>query len=60
MDKMFLTVKEAAEVLNVSRPMVYKLAERDDFPKVRLGKIIRIPIAQLNDWIDQNSYHQGK
>ena len=60
MDKMLLTIKEAAVMLNISRSMVYKLAAREDFPKVRMGKIIMIPVAQLHDWINQQAYHQGK
>ena len=45
------SVAEAAQVLGVSRQMVYELCRTESFPSLRLGKRIRIPIESLHDWI---------
>jgi excisionase family DNA binding protein len=39
----FATVKEAADFLNVSVGLVYRLTESGKLPSVRIGSSIRIP-----------------
>lgn len=46
-----LTVPEAAKLLRISRNLAYELVTRNELPAVRLGRIIRIPRAALDDWI---------
>lgn len=46
-----LTVPEAAKVLRISRNLAYELVTRHEIPAVRLGRVIRIPRAALDDWI---------
>jgi len=43
----FLTVKETAEMLNVSVSLVYSLCNRRELPCIRLGRAIRIPSSQI-------------
>lgn len=46
-----LTVKQAAELLQLSEDVVYPLTHRADFPAVRVGRAIRIPYNLLMDWV---------
>lgn len=43
----FLTVKELAELLRVSRRTAYMLVQSGEVPSVRVGGSIRIPRAAL-------------
>ena len=45
MERIALTVKEAAQALGVSPRAVYKMAHRADFPKVMTGTQILIPAS---------------
>lgn len=46
-----LTVKQAAEKLQVSKAVMYRLCKRPDFPAKRLGGIIRISEDALDEWM---------
>ena len=44
---------EAARLLDVSRPTLYKLLNRADFPSFRVGSRVLISVAGLQNWIDR-------
>jgi excisionase family DNA binding protein len=46
----YLTVDEAAKLLHISRNSAYKAVEAGELPHVRLGKTIRIPRVNLEQW----------
>lgn len=46
-----LSVTDTAHELGVSRPVIYELLARDDFPKVRIGRRWIIPRGPLEEWI---------
>lgn len=48
-----LTVKQAAEKLQVSRAVMYRLCKQPDFPAKRLGGLIRIPEDALEEWMKE-------
>ena len=50
-DKLTYSVSEAAEVLGVSRPTVYTLIHRDDFPVFKIGNRVLISIEGLRQWV---------
>ena len=50
-DQLLLTVPETAKLLRISRNLAYELVARGELPAVRLGRVIRIPRAALNDWV---------
>ena len=55
---MFLSIKELAALLGISRSSAYKLAAEEGFPKLKLvpGRVI-IPRDKLFEWLDeQTSY----
>lgn len=47
MDRMTLTVEEAAEILGVSRNSAYALARIGELPTIRLGRRLVVPKAAL-------------
>lgn len=52
-----LTVKQAAEYLQLSEDVIYNLSHRADFPAVRIGRKILIDRLGLDEWF---SCHLGK
>lgn len=54
-DKLTLTVEEAGERLGISRPTAYELTKRPDFPVLRIGRRIVIPIDGLDEWVKANT-----
>ncbi len=52
-----LTIPEAADLLSVPAGYVYGLARRGDFPTIKIGKYVRIRLADLREWVLQ---HQEK
>lgn len=50
-----LTVKQAAELLQLSEDTVYPLTHRADFPAVRIGRTIRIPRVLLLAWVEDQA-----
>jgi excisionase family DNA binding protein len=51
-----LRIPEAAEKLNVSRASVYRWIEEGRLPAIQLGgrgAPLRIPEAQLHEWLDE-------
>lgn len=47
---LWLTVKQAAQLLQLSEDVVYPLTHRADFPAVRVGRAIRIDRRRLEKW----------
>jgi len=51
MEKM-LTVKEIQEILKLSRAKTYELVNEPGFPKIRIGRCIRVPETALKQYLD--------
>lgn len=51
MEKNTMSVKELAERMGISLPMAYDLTRREDFPSLRVGARILIPIDAFRDWL---------
>lgn len=54
-----LTVPEAAKLLRISRNLAYGLVGRGELPSVRLGRVIRVPRASLEEWLTRESSSLG-
>lgn len=52
MERIAVTVKEAAQMIGVSPRAVYKMAHRADFPKVMQGTKILIPTGPFKTWFE--------
>lgn len=52
-DRALLRVEEAAEMLGISRARAYELAASGVIPSVHIGRLRRIPLRQLERWIEE-------
>lgn len=50
-DKVTLSVTETAAALGVSRPTVYTLLHRQDFPAFRVGGRTLVSAEGLREWV---------
>ncbi len=55
MEKAIMSVKELAAQLGISLPLAYELAKSPDFPSIRIGARILIPIDAFREWLAANS-----
>ena len=58
-EKLAYSVAEAARALGVSRPTVYRLLDRPDFPKVRVGTRVIIPCDLFAAWLEREAQAGG-
>jgi excisionase family DNA binding protein len=52
-EKVLLTVPEAAERLGVGRSFLYSVIQRGDIDTVKLGRARRVPVIELNRYVDR-------
>lgn len=52
MEKLTLTVPDLQNALGIGRDAAYELANRADFPKLRVGKRILIPRDAFMRWLE--------
>lgn len=51
MEKLTVTVPEAAKMLGLGLNKMYELVHRADFPTIRVGTRIIIPVEALKQWV---------
>lgn len=49
---LLVSVRDAADLLNISRTAMYELLGRGDIPSVRIGASRRVSVADLRDFIE--------
>ncbi len=52
MEKLLLRVSEAADLASVSRTKAYELLAAGEWPSVRVGTAVRVPLAGLRAWVE--------
>ena len=52
-ERMTMTLKEAAVELQVSRPTIYKMANSGLLPVIRIGHLFRVSRVQLERMINE-------
>ena len=55
LEPLAVSATEAARLLDVSRPTLYQLLNRPDFPSFRVGKRVLVSVAGLQEWIDRQT-----
>ena len=58
-DKLLLRVSEAAYLASVSRTTAYELIAAGIWPRVRIGTAVRVPLAGLRTWVEEQSKGAG-
>lgn len=60
MSALLLRPTEVAELLGLSRSKVFEMLATQELPVVRVGRVVRVPRADLDEWIRQRtSWRQG-
>ena len=52
---MAVSAAEAARLLGVSRPTMYQIMDRADFPSFRVGSRVLVSVTGLQEWIDRQT-----
>jgi excisionase family DNA binding protein len=55
MDPLLLKPGEAADLLGVSRSTIYQLLGSGQVPSMRVGKLLRVPAAALQRWVNERA-----
>ena len=55
LEPLAVSAAEAARLLGVSRPTLYTLLNREDFPSFRVGSRVLISVSGLREWIDRQT-----
>lgn len=55
MERLTLTVSEAAQVIGVCRAKAYELAHSEGFPTLRCGRKLLVSKQGLEKWIETHS-----
>ena len=58
MEKSTMSVQELSAQLGVSLPLAYALAKSPDFPSIRIGTRIVIPVDGFRNWLNSASTHE--
>lgn len=53
MEKLAITVKEAAQMLGIGLAGMYTLVHREDFPVIQVGHRLVIPLEAFRRWLDR-------
>lgn len=59
MEKLALSVTEAAELLGLSAKSVYTLSHSEDFPAFSVGGRTIISAEGLKEWVDKKAKGEG-
>ena len=49
-EKSMITLEEAAQMLSISRPTLYRWMRINGFPAIKIGGCVRIPVEELRRW----------
>ena len=50
--KLTVTVAEAADMVSVSRSTGYELVARGEWPSIKVGRSVRVPLNALRAWVE--------
>ena len=50
-ERLLLTGEEAAQRLGIGRTLAWQLVRDGQLPSVRLGRLVRVPVRGLEDWL---------
>ena len=51
MDRILLKVSEAAAMCGIGRSKAYLLVASGEWPTVRIGRSVRVPLEELREWV---------
>lgn len=60
LDKLAYSPSETAAVLGISRPTVYALLKRSDFPSFKVGSRTLVSVEGLRAWVSTQATTKGE
>jgi excisionase family DNA binding protein len=54
MEKILISITEAASVLSISRAKAYEMIKKQELPRVKVGYVWRVPVEGLRKWVDDH------
>lgn len=54
-ERLVVSVSEAAQMLGVSPSTAYRLARENRIPVIRIGSSVRVNLRQLEKWIEEHT-----
>lgn len=51
-----LNAQDIAKMLNVSKPQVYLMMRRGDFPVVKMGRLVRARQSDIEEFINRSTF----
>lgn len=58
-DVILVDAEAAARLLSVSRSKVLDMARRHQIPSVKMDRLVRFPVRELEAWVQQNLRRGG-
>jgi excisionase family DNA binding protein len=55
MDSVLLRADEVAKILRIGRTRTFQLVGSGELPVIRIGRVVRVPKAGLDRWIDEHT-----
>jgi excisionase family DNA binding protein len=55
----YLTAREVGALTGIARTTLYELAQADGIPHTRIGKLVRFPERDLEDWLRRHTRGAG-
>jgi excisionase family DNA binding protein len=52
-ERLLLTVEEAARRLGIGRTLAWRLVQERELPSVRVGRCVRVPLRDLEAWVEE-------
>lgn len=52
-ERLLLTVEEAARYLGIGRTLAWRLVQERQLPSVRVGRCVRVPVRDLEAWVEE-------
>ena len=56
----YMSVEEMADYFGISRSAAYQLIHRADFPALRIGRRVVIPVERLNEWVNSQLHAEAR
>lgn len=60
MERLAITVKEAAQMLGIGMNRMYDLVHREDFPVIQVGTRLVIPLDPFRCWVNREGVKKGE
>lgn len=48
-----LTISEVARYLKISKSKIYMWVQQNKIPHIKIGRNVRVKVADLNKWLDK-------